>query len=104
MACEQGAPAVTSGPEAGTEAATMTIPPAFQSATPFGSDVGGTNPMFWAYDPTARYDSWLTVGLTDGHADGTLSSIGAHQAIASALTLIRCKAYTSCYQIFPRIP
>lgn len=76
MACEQGAPAVTSGPEAGTEAATMTIPPAFQSATPFGSDVGGTNPMFWAYDPTARYDSWLTVGLTDGHADGTLSSIG----------------------------
>lgn len=43
--------------------------------TPFGSDVGGTDSHFWAYDPTARFDSWLTVGITDGHAD-SLSSIG----------------------------
>ena len=71
-----GAPAVTAGPAAGTPAAVMTIPPAFQTPTPFGANLGGSDPTFWAYDPTARYDSWLTVGETSGHVDGKLSSIG----------------------------
>ena len=87
----QGAPAVTAGPNVGAPAATMTIPPAFQAGTPFGSNVGGTDPTFWAYDPTARYDSWLTVGVVDGHSDGKLSSIGtihARAAVVHALVAI----------------
>lgn len=73
----------------------MTIPPAFQSGAPFGGDVGGTNPMFWGYDPTARFDSWLTVGITDGHADSKLSSIGVHQLVALGLTLVSfCALHT----------
>jgi hypothetical protein len=69
----------------------MTIPPAFQAGTPFGSNVGGTDPTFWAYDPTARYDSWLTVGVVDGRSDGKLSSIGtiyARAAVVHALVAI----------------
>ena len=59
----------------------MEIPPAYQCATPFGANTGGTNPAFWAVANNAalgyaQFDSWLTVGLTDGDAGGAISSIG----------------------------
>jgi hypothetical protein len=54
----------------------MQIPAAFQVPTPFGSDIGGTNPAFWAITPTAQYDSWLTVGVTDGTSAEEISTAG----------------------------
>ena len=57
----------------------MTIPPTFQNGGTFGVDVGGVNPAFFALDmPGAaggEFDSWLTVGLTEGAGD-ELSNIG----------------------------
>ena len=65
----------------GDVASPFSAPPAYQCAAPFGADVGGTNPAFWpiASNPSvgfSQYDSWLTVGLTDGDESAALSSIG----------------------------
>ena len=60
----------------GTASSPISVPPAFQQATPFGANTGGTNPAFWAVMAGAEFDSWLTVGITDGDAGGALSSIG----------------------------
>lgn len=38
--------------------------------------MGGTDPALFQYVPSARYDSWLTVGLTDGDPQQKLSSVG----------------------------
>ena len=54
----------------------MSIPAAYQMATPFGANTGGTNPAFWPLMAGTEYDSWLTVGITGGDAAGALSSIG----------------------------
>ena len=54
----------------------MSIPGAFQVATPFGANTGGVNPAFYASSPDSQYDSWLTVGLTEGDSGGAMSSIG----------------------------
>jgi hypothetical protein len=55
---------------------TITMPPAWQTAAPFGADIGGCNPAFWAVDPSGRYDSWLTVGFVEGDAASALSTVG----------------------------
>ena len=65
----------------GTAASPLSVPAAYQCATPFGSNTGGTNAAFWAVANNAalgyaQYDSWVTVGVTDGDAAGALSSIG----------------------------
>ena len=59
----------------------LSLPGAYQVATPFGANTGGTNQAFWAVANNAalgyaQYDSWLTAGITDGDAAGALSSIG----------------------------
>ena len=54
----------------------MVVPPAYQEAAPFGANTGGVAAAFAAVVPTAAFDSWLTVGVTDGDAAGALSSIG----------------------------
>jgi hypothetical protein len=59
----------------------MQLPSAYQVATPFGADTGGTSPAFWAVanNPAigyAEYDSWITVGLTEGDSSGSLAAIG----------------------------
>ena len=54
----------------------LEIPPARQVATPFGADVGGVNPAFYAINAECEYDSWLSVGITEGNDSGYLSSIG----------------------------
>eukprot|EP01045_Picozoa_sp_COSAG04_P032568 COSAG04_NODE_6426_length_1328_cov_1.427990_3_plen_73_part_01 len=43
----------------------MVLPAAFQ-VPGFGADIGGVNPAFFAFNADAEYDSWLTVGPTDG--------------------------------------
>eukprot|EP01052_Picozoa_sp_SAG31_P007910 SAG31_NODE_387_length_16403_cov_5.062071_11_plen_115_part_00 len=47
----------------------------------FGRDsnvmcLGGANPAFFKLKPEAEYDSWLTVGLTDGNSKNQISKIG----------------------------
>ena len=65
----------------GTGTSPLSVPGAYQCATPFGSNTGGTNAAFWAVANNAalgyaQYDSWVTVGVTDGDAAGAISSIG----------------------------
>ena len=38
----------------------LSIPPAFQVPTPFGTNVGPTNPAFFVVNPTAEFDSFLS--------------------------------------------
>ena len=58
---------------AGTpETTPMRFPPAFQVPAPFGSDVGGPNPQFIAFNPEVEFDSFLCVGDPNPPA-GTLS-------------------------------
>ena len=60
----------------GTAGSPMRVPAAYQQATPFGANTGGSNPAFWPLMAGAQYDSWLTVCITDGDSAGALSSIG----------------------------
>lgn len=60
----------------GTVDSPMSVPAGYQEPTPFGANVGGTNPGFWPIMAGAQYDSWLTVGITNGDSSGALSSIG----------------------------
>ena len=71
-----GSPMEVAGEHAGEPAKPMHIPGAFQAPAPFGSDVGGTNPLFWAHSPVTQYDSWLTIGVIEGDYAGGLSSVG----------------------------
>jgi hypothetical protein len=59
---------------AGTADTTMAFPPAFQVATPFGADIGGVARAFFALNADSEFDSWLTVGVTDGTAGTALSA------------------------------
>ena len=65
----------------GTAISEMNLPAAYQCAAPFGGNTGGTNVAFWAIANNAalgfaQFDSWLTVGITDGDATGQLGNIG----------------------------
>jgi hypothetical protein len=59
---------------AGTSDQAMEFPAAFQVAAPFGADVGGVPPAFFAAMATAEFDSWLTVGVTDGSAGTAIAA------------------------------
>ena len=57
----------------------MSFPAAYQVAAPFGVDIGGVSPAFFAIANNAalgyaEFDSWLTVGVTDGSAPGAISA------------------------------
>ena len=65
----------------GTDSQRLSFPPAYQAATPFGVDVGGVNPAFFPVAAStatgyAQFDSWLTVGITDGDTSSAISQIG----------------------------
>ena len=60
----------------GDASTSLSMPAAYQEATPFGANVGGVNPAFIAVSATAAVDSWLSVGPTDGSAGGGISSVG----------------------------
>ena len=59
---------------AGLAGQPLTMPPAFQLATPFGADIGGANPAFFAIMADAEFDSWITVGMTDGSSPGAIAA------------------------------
>ena len=54
----------------------MIIPPAYQSIINFNSNIGGVLPTIINIDEDAQYDSWLTIGITDGNADNEVSTVG----------------------------
>jgi hypothetical protein len=59
----------------GDDISSLSMPPSYQEATPWGANIGGANPVFFAAKPGAEFDGWLTVGITGGDAAGDLSSI-----------------------------
>jgi hypothetical protein len=54
----------------------MNIPPAYQGTSIFNSNLGGIAPEIIAINSDAMYDSWLTIGLTDGDSRNKLSVVG----------------------------
>ncbi len=54
----------------------MIIPSAYQLPNHQGADIGGINPLLINYLPDTKYDSWLTIGLTDGNPIGKVDAIG----------------------------
>lgn len=59
------------------------FPPAYQVAAPFGAHVGGVPAEFLDLADVGhrglenvRWDSWLTLGLTEGDHDSTIGTIG----------------------------
>lgn len=54
----------------------LSMPPAFQVPTPFGTNLGGVNPQLFGVNAEAEFDSWLTVGVVDGTSNGGISSVG----------------------------
>jgi hypothetical protein len=54
----------------------MSIPAAYQSDAPYGADIGGVSASYVGAVPTTAYDSWLSVGPTDGDNYYSISSIG----------------------------
>ena len=44
----------------------MIIPAAYQDSNYFGSNLGGINEQLLLINPQLKYDSWLTIGLTNG--------------------------------------
>jgi len=57
---------------------TMHIPPAYQEleSNIFNSNFGGVQSGLININPKSMYDSWVTIGLTDGDPDHKISSIG----------------------------
>jgi hypothetical protein len=69
-----------------TNLAPMELPPCYQVDFPFGQNVGGVNSAYFRIANNAalgfaEYDSWLTVGMTDGDARGELGNIGIDFAL-----------------------
>ena len=54
----------------------LVIPSAYQGNTIFNSNLGGISPELINIDHNAFYDSWLTIGLTNGDPNNLLSTIG----------------------------
>ena len=54
----------------------MTIPPAYQIEGFLGSNLGGVPYEIIQINPNSVYDSWLTVGITDGNLDNKVSTVG----------------------------
>jgi hypothetical protein len=59
-----------------TPLAPMNIPPAYQGQSIFNNNIGGTVQEIIAINSDSAYDSWLTVGLTDGDPQNKLATIG----------------------------
>ena len=72
----------------GDAANPMVIPAAFQVSA--GADVGGVDPQFVALIPELAYDSWLTIGSTDGST--SLTTTGIDFSVSATLrALVLCQ-------------
>jgi len=54
----------------------MIIPPAYQSGQIYNSHIGGITPEYIKLHPALLYDSWLTIGITNGDNGHIISSVG----------------------------
>jgi len=54
----------------------MLIPKSKQLNDIYGSNVGGIAPGIININPESRYDSWLTIGTTDGNINNNINTIG----------------------------
>ena len=54
----------------------MVIPGAYQVTNVFGSNIGGVSESTTRFSQNSMYDSWLTIGITDGDVDSKLGAIG----------------------------
>ena len=54
----------------------MIIPPAYQVGNIFNNNIGGIMPAIININSDTGYDSWLTIGITDGDPENKLSSVG----------------------------
>ena len=52
------------------------LPPAYQTPIKLGDNIGGINPVILRINPDSQFDSWLTVGVTNGDNNNLVSSIG----------------------------
>lgn len=52
------------------------LPYAYQSSINYGSNIGGVNPFIISTYPETKYDSWLTIGISNGNINNELSSVG----------------------------
>ena len=52
------------------------LPPAYQSVSETNNNIGGVEPFIISLNPDTNYDSWLTIGITDGDTSNRLSAIG----------------------------
>ena len=54
----------------------LIVPPAYQGNSIFSSNLGGVSPDLVQINYLSEYDSWLTIGITDGDQNNKLSSVG----------------------------
>ena len=62
----------------GDKKSPMHIPPAYQAPGRLNVNVGGVDPAIYRANPAAKFDSWLTIGITDGSK--VLASAGLNGA------------------------
>ena len=56
----------------------MLMPPAYQAPGRFNVNVGGVDPSEYLINSAAKFDSWLTIGVTKGQR--LLASAGLNEA------------------------
>ena len=54
----------------------MVIPGSKQIESAFGSNLGGVSDSILSINPDSTFDSWLTIGITDGNIHNDINSIG----------------------------
>lgn len=54
----------------------MIIPASKQIESPFGSNLGGVSDSIIRINPDSSFDSWITIGITDGNIHNDINSIG----------------------------
>ena len=54
----------------------MIIPAAYQVSNIFGTNIGGISESTVRFSHNSIYDSWLTLGITNGNIDNELGTIG----------------------------
>lgn len=54
----------------------MILPPSKNIDGVFGSNLGGVSDKIISINPDSRFDSWLTIGITNGNINNDLNTIG----------------------------
>jgi hypothetical protein len=75
----------------------LSMPPAYQDASPGRADIGGVDPAWFGDNPTAAFDSWLTIGATTGlrQRDGSQARDALSQSLQHQFFGIDFDAWTA---------